>query len=429
MFTIKRIPNYLPIGSTIDNSQIGFIPQYVGGKFYSEDVIQVGGEIRLYKEFNKYIITTYHSDNIVKEYAFVSDGEFHKSTLFPIFIRTHNLNNPIDFTTSPILLKRGIVNARNSIFEDRIMSNLIGNYQSLDFTINKYLDLMCAQVEDNDILKGILSYVKRELSIRHKFYANDVLYHDFVADMGQEAAATVNHLEDMLMSSDYYNTSNESSIISNLIDTFSPGIDYNISQDPLAILCCQNGHVDRKDLSWYLQFGNPIVDSIAEEDTLVNHYCTLADEIVYGDQQTLQSAKSLLSAMKESPYTDIYLKYDVERYNRFGNFGFILKDPVSLSNKFFNLVTDKASTHWLDTIRMSLEHFFYDLITEKPTIHVRQVEVILRDYQVLLVLETDELRILYIFDLILLTSITESIMYSTSITEEPYYKKENGIWQ
>ena len=47
MFTIKRIPNYLPLGYVLDNSQIGFVPKYIDGRFFSEDTIHVGGEIEL----------------------------------------------------------------------------------------------------------------------------------------------------------------------------------------------------------------------------------------------------------------------------------------------------------------------------------------------------------------------------------------------
>ena len=421
MFTIKRIPNYLPLGYVLDNSQIGFVPKYIDGRFFSEDTIHVGGEIELYREFNKYIITTYHSDNIVKEYAFICKDQFHNSTMYPIFIKTYNLNNPLEFTTPPILLKRGIVNVRNDIFDDKIIKSVRG----LDFTINKYLNLITDQLYNSDVLKGIMSYIQQELYAKYKFYASDVLYHTSVENMGYDAAVAVEQIDDMLDGHTAEMPAGESGVIHNLLDSFGPDIDFRIDQDPFSVLCYRNGGIDKFDLSWYLKFGNPKIDTIAEEDTLINHYISISDEIVYSDPDTLKAAKYLLSMIKECPYTDMYLKFSVYGSTR----NFVLQEPLSVSNKFYNIYTTKISNNYLERIQLALEGFFYDLFIERPYMKINQLEVILRDYHVLLVLETEELRILYIFDLVLLSSITEAIMYSNYNFEEPYLEKENEIWQ
>ena len=422
MFTIKRIPNYLPIGSIIDNSQIGFIPLYSGGRFISEDVVQVGGEIRLNKEFNKYVVTTYHSDNIIKEHVFVCDGEFRSTNLIPLFIKTYNLNLPSDFTTSPILLKRGIANARSSIFEDPIINPYMYPHSSIDFTVNKYIDLMYNQIDSNsgNILKGIFHYIRKVLSTKYKFYASDIKYHTHVVDMGKDAIETIEQIDNLLLNNYQNDVYNNSNVVEEFIRTYSPQIDYDINNDPLSVLCFNNGVVTSNDLSWYLKLGHPSIDNIAEEDTLINHYVTIADEIVYCDHQTLQSAETLLEHMKISPYTDVYLKYTVERYEN-ASFSFVLQDPISLSNKYSQLVITSGTSRWVSKLKFILESFFYEVFTERPLLVIKQVEVLLRDYHVLIVLETDTLRIFYIFDLILLTSVSESIMYNTSNFEEPYH--------
>ena len=107
MNRIQKIPFYLPQNIVFDTKQIEIIQD----EYISEQYLECGAEIRFKDNLTKYVISS-RFGNVIKEHVFVNldDGTFKTVPLYPVMIRTHNLNNPITMQESPILIRNGINN-------------------------------------------------------------------------------------------------------------------------------------------------------------------------------------------------------------------------------------------------------------------------------------------------------------------------------
>lgn len=409
MNRVQKIPFYLPQDTVFDTKQIEIIQD----EYISEQYLECGAEICFKDNLTKYVISS-RFGNVIKEHIFVNleDGTFKTVPLYPVMIRTHDLNNPITMQESPILIRNGISNVlkiadRSFDFDCRFLSEVY-----LEKTVGAIIPdveykYFYQELMELESIKNNLELFNNESRPGILFNINDIFYQ---LEYGNFRAPI-----------EYFGKVRNISQL--LIDEFGPTVSYNIFLDQLSSMSVLRGKVNPIDILDCLRLRANRLDNLAEISTALSTEINNSDYVVYAGARDNSrfgepfelSLYRLYEIFQSSPYTDAYVEYILQHGRP------VINTAASMiHNYYLGVYTTKEDVTrdmWVQALSEEIDCLI-SALEDIPTNGFAEVaEVILQDYHVLIIITSDNNKLTIMFDLIALSLVSKSL-----IIEAPTYR-------
>lgn len=412
MSSIQQIPFYLPLNVNFDSTQILVNNAY---EDYSW-AYSIGSSLFFYDPISKYVITDVIGD-VVKEHIFVSinDSGFGFSSLYPVAIKSYKIDDKYNrYNPKTILIRSGISQVLGQLgtiidtkyyflpkfYLQKALS--ICNTEKVDF-------LLTSIVYKTNSIFNTLDYVNNE--------GNPSINFDMSKYIDTISYNSINY-------SGYPDILNHNDTIDEAIELFSPKFDYPLICDELTNVSINSDRVNFNEILRAISTTNPKEDNLAMTNTFVDKILNESTEVIYALNSVNYSevfsfnTYALYELLQSSPFKEGYIKYILLPSNSPYKQLEVDTSSLLLVNWYYNLRYD-GITHkrfpltWISLLQQELSCLLDTIPTQDI---VTDVEVIIQDYHVLIIINSNNKKLTIVFDMIVILLLSKTLFF----TEDQY---------